>query len=94
MESFLIRSFYLLCYITFDSLENAAKALNLNINKEKIKNGFKKVNGYINLEKLEKLILDENTEDINSNNSKFMSKKSINKIKRNSTFSRKKSTQI
>ena len=81
-------------YITFDSLENAAKALNLNINKEKIKNGFKKVNGYINLEKLEKLILDENTEDINSNNSKFMSKKSINKIKRNSTFSRKKSTQI
>ena len=46
-------------YITYDSLENAAKALNLNINKERIKYCFKKLNGHIGLEKFQKLILDE-----------------------------------
>ena len=49
-------------YITYDSLENAAKALNLNINKERIQHCFKRLNGSINLEKFQKIILDEVSE--------------------------------
>ena len=81
-------------YITYDSLENAAKALNLNINKEGIKNGFQKLNGYINLEKFQKLILEENSVDINGDDdSQFITKiNNINKTKRNSIFSRKKTS--
>ena len=45
--------------------------MNLNINQEKIKHCFKKFNGYISLEKFEKLILDEKLEDIISEDIKF-----------------------
>ena len=83
-------------YITYDSLENAAKALNLNINKERLKNCFKKLNGYIGLEKFQKLILDEDTEDNISENSKYLpttSNHNQNKQKRNSsTLARKKTS--
>ena len=70
-------------YITYDSLENAAKALNLNINRERIKLCFDKLNGHLSLEKFQKLIMNENFEDESieptSNN--------FNKIKRNLTYS-------
>ena len=82
-------------YITYDSLENAAKALNLNINKERLKNCFKKLNGYIGLEKFQKLILDEDTEDNISENSKYLpttSNHNQNKQKRNSSTSARKKT--
>ena len=69
-------------YITYDSLENAAKALNLNINRERIKLCFDKLNGHLSLEKFQKLIMNENFEDETieptSNN--------CNKIKRNLTY--------
>ena len=69
-------------YITYDSLENAAKALNLNINRERIKLCFDKLNGHLSLEKFQKLIMNENFEDESieptSNN--------FNKIKRNLTY--------
>ena len=70
-------------YITYESLENAAKALNLNINRERIKLCFDKLNGHLSLEKFQKLIMNENFEDESieptSNN--------FNKIKRNLTYS-------
>ena len=70
-------------YITYDSLENAAKDLNLNINRERIKLCFDKLNGHLSLEKFQKLIMNENFEDESieptSNN--------FNKIKRNLTYS-------
>ena len=70
-------------YITYDSLENAAKALNLNINRERIKLCFDKLNGHLSLEKFQKLIMNENFEDESieptSNN--------FNNIKRNLTYS-------
>ena len=70
-------------YITYDSLENAAKALNLNINRERIKLCFDKLNGHLSLEKFQKLIMNENFEDESieptSNN--------FNEMKRNLTYS-------
>ena len=70
-------------YITYDSLENAAKALNLNINRERIKLCFDKLNGHLSLEKFQKLIMNENFEDesIETTSNNF------NKIKRNLTYS-------
>ena len=46
-------------YITFESLLNASKALNLNINEEKIKKCFKDYNNEIYFEEFKKLILDD-----------------------------------
>ncbi len=70
-------------YITYDSLENAAKDLNLNINRERIKLCFDKLNGHLSLEKFQKLIMNENFEDesIETTSNNF------NKIKRNLTYS-------
>ena len=80
-------------YITYDSLENAAKALNLNINKEGIKNCFKKYSGYISLEKFEKLILDEMPESRKSEQLQFMPTiANENKLKKNSQLKRKKTS--
>jgi serine/threonine protein kinase len=80
-------------YITYDSLENAAKALNLNINKEGIKNCFKKYSGYISLEKFEKLILDEMPESRKSEQLQFMPTiDHENKLKKNSQIKRKKTS--
>ena len=73
-------------YITYDSLENAAKALNLNINKERINHCFKKLNGYISLEKFQKLILDENLEDKMSEDIKFMPTISNGRNKNRNSF--------
>ena len=78
-------------YITYDSLENAAKALNLNINKERLQHCFKKLNGHISLEKFQKIILDDNSEEKASENINFMPTISNGcKSKRNSLFVRKK----
>ena len=78
-------------YITYDSLENAAKALNLNINKESLQHCFKKLNGHISLEKFQKIILDDNSEEKSSENINFMPTISNGcKSKRNSLFVSKK----
>ena len=80
-------------YITYDSLENAAKALNLNINKERIKHCFKKLNGYISLEKFKKLILDDNSEEKVSDSINYMLTISNgDKLKKNHTLTRKKTS--
>ena len=80
-------------YITYDSLENAAKALNLNINKERIKHCFKKLNGYISLEKFKKLILDDNSEEKMSDSINYMPTISNgDKLKKNHTLTRKKTS--
>ena len=56
-------------YITYESLVNASKALNLNINEEEIKKCIKEVNEEIDFENFKKLILDEENEDkINKDN--------------------------
>ena len=56
-------------YITHESLVNASKALNLNINEEEIKKCIKEVNDEIDFENFKKLILDEENEDkINKDN--------------------------
>ena len=52
-------------YITYDSLYNAAKALNLNINESEIKKCFEKYNEEIDFETFKKLILDGELEDKN-----------------------------
>ena len=52
-------------YITYDSLYNAAKALNLNINESEIKKCFEKYNEEIDFETFKKLILDSELEDKN-----------------------------
>jgi calcium-dependent protein kinase len=52
-------------YITYDSLYNAAKALNLNINEEEIKKCFEKYDEEIDFETFKKLILDAEKEDKN-----------------------------
>ena len=52
-------------YITYDSLFNAAKALNLNINESEIKKCFEKYNEEIDFETFKKLILDAELEDKN-----------------------------
>ena len=78
-------------YITYDSLENAAKALNLNINKERIQHCFKRLNGSINLEKFQKIILDEVSEGQLEESINFMPTISNGcKPKRNSTLTIKK----
>ena len=80
-------------YITYDSLENAAKGLNLNINKERIKHCFKKLNGYISLEKFKKLILDDNSEEKMSDIINYMPTISNgDKLKKNHTLTRKKTS--
>ena len=80
-------------YITYDSLENAAKALNLNIYKERIKHCFKKLNGYISLEKFKKLILDDNSEEKMSDSINYMPTISNgDKLKKNHTLTRKKTS--
>ena len=80
-------------YITYDSLENAAKALNLNINKERIKHCFKKLNGYISLEKFQILILDDNSEEKMSDIINYMPTISNgDKLKKNHTLTRKKTS--
>ena len=83
-------------YITYDSLENAAKALNLNINKERIKHCFKRLNENINLEKFQKIILDEVSEgqmEENINNMPTISNGCKPK-KNNSVLTRKKTNQM
>ena len=83
-------------YITYDSLENAAKALNLNINKERIKHCFKRLNESINLEKFQKIILDEVSEgqmEENINNMPTISNGCKPK-KNNSVLTRKKTNQM
>ena len=83
-------------YITYDSLENAAKALNLNINKERIKHCFKRLNESINLEKFQKIILDEVSEgqmEENINNMPTISNRCKPK-KNNSVLTRKKTNQM
>ena len=52
-------------YITYESMYNAAKALNLNINESEIKKCFEKYNEEIDFEKFKKLILDSENEDKN-----------------------------
>jgi Ca2+-binding EF-hand superfamily protein len=80
-------------YITYDSLENAAKALNLNINKERIKHCFKKMNGYISLEKFQKLILDDDSEEKMSDSINYMPTISNGgKLKKKHTLIRKKTS--
>jgi serine/threonine protein kinase len=52
-------------YITYDSLYNAAKALNLNINESEIKKCFEKYKEEIDFETFKKMILDSELEDKN-----------------------------
>ena len=52
-------------YITFDSLANAAKALNLAINEDEIKKCFEQFHEEINFEEFKKLILEPELEDKN-----------------------------
>ena len=75
-------------YITFDSLLNAEKALNLNINEVEIKQCFKEYDNEINFEEFKKLILDEDSDKKSyageikqklSNETKFQRRK--NKLK-------------
>ena len=83
-------------YITYDSLENAAKALNLNINKERIKHCFKRLNESINLEKFQKIILDEVSEEQMEENINYMPTISngCKPKKNNSVLTRKKTNQM
>ena len=50
-------------YITYESLYNAAKALNLNINENEIKKCFEKYNEEIDFETFKKLIMNSEDED-------------------------------
>jgi len=50
-------------YITYESMYNAAKALNLNINESEIKKCFEKYDEEIDFETFKKLILDSEIED-------------------------------
>jgi calcium-dependent protein kinase len=50
-------------YINYDSLINAIKALNLNINEEEIKKCFKEYDNEINYENFKKLILNDDESD-------------------------------
>ena len=52
-------------YITYESMYNAAKALNLNINESEIKKCFEKYDEEIDFETFKKLILDSENEDKN-----------------------------
>ena len=75
-------------YITFDSLLNAVKALNLNINEGEIKQCFKEYDNEINFEEFKKLILNDDIDKKSyvgeikqklSNETKFQRRK--NKLK-------------
>jgi Ca2+-binding EF-hand superfamily protein len=54
-------------YITYESLSNAIKALNLKINEEEIKKCFKEMDNKIYLEDFRKLILEEEKVDKDKN---------------------------
>ena len=64
-------------YITYDSLNNAAKALNLNINENEIKKCFEKYDEEIDFETFKKLIMNSEEEDKN----KSPKRKSSNQLK-------------
>ena len=64
-------------YITYDSLNNAAKALNLNINENEIKKCFEKYDEEIDFETFKKLIMGSEEEDKN----KSPKRKSSNQLK-------------
>ena len=71
-------------YITYESMYNAAKALNLNINESEIKKCFEKYDEEIDFETFKKLILDSENEDKNikegdRDNLKRKSSRRINK---------------
>ena len=71
-------------YITYESLSNAIKALNLTINEEEIKKCFKEMDDKIYLEEFRKLILDEEKDDKDNNivvkDKKYSRSTSKNKI--------------
>ena len=64
-------------YITYESLYNATKALNLNINESEVKKCFEKYNEEIDFETFKKLIMNSEEEDKRT----FLRKKSSSKIK-------------
>ena len=74
-------------YITYDSLYNAAKALNLNINESEIKKCFEKYDEAIDFETFKKLILESELEDKNEKESfeRTNEVKKSNRRKRSST---------
>ena len=61
--------------ITYDSLYNAAKALNLNINENEIKKCFEKYKEEIDFETFKKMIMNSEEEDKNMSMKKKSSKK-------------------
>ena len=73
-------------YITFDSLCNAAKALNLNINENEIKKCFEQFKEEINFEEFKKLILESELEDKNFKEEHINDRSAIRRrsLKRNS----------
>ncbi len=73
-------------YITFDSLCNAAKALNLNINENEIKKCFEQYKEEINFEEFKKLILESELEDKNFKEEHINDRSAIRRrsLKRNS----------
>ena len=63
-------------YITYESMSNAAKALNLNIDENELKNCFKQFNEELNFEDFKKIIVDdEKDEKIEKDEKGFVSKK-------------------
>ena len=50
-------------YITYESIYNAAKVLNLNINEDEIKKCFEKYNKAINFVSFKKLLIDSKLKD-------------------------------
>ena len=71
-------------YINYDSLINAIKALNLNINEEEIKNCFKEYDNEINYENFKKLILNDDESDKKSYKGELR-----NSLTKEMTFKRK-----
>jgi len=71
-------------YITYESLSNAIKALNLAINEEEIKKCFKEMDDKIYFEEFRKLILEEEKDDKDNNivakDKKYSRSMSKNKI--------------
>ncbi len=70
-------------YITFESLLNAVKALNLNINEEEIKKCFKEYHNEIDLEYFKKLILNDESDK------KSFTEELKNPLSKNEIFKRK-----
>ena len=70
--------------------------MNLNINKERIKHCFKRLNESINLEKFQKIILDEVSEEQMEENINYMPTISngCKPKKNNSVLTRKKTNQM